>query len=420
MMDNAFHGGINMKTIEQLVKDYALLVIESGINLYKGQSLLIKTSYDGYYFAQALAESAYDHGAQLVKIEINDLKLMRKRTETQSVETLSLLPDYEKQVDYEMMAKDWAYIYIDNTEDRFWLADADATQLSALRSATSRWHHIYQTSRMRHEHPWCVICTPGPVWARKVLGEKATVEDLWHLLEPILKLDADDPAKAWTDYCKVLLGRCAWLDSLQIAQLHYTSAKTDLTIGFREEHLWAGGGDPLPNGRWFLPNIPTEEVFTVPDLATAQGHVATTRPVSVMDSLVEDALITFEKGKVVACTARIGQSVMDSFLKTDEGASRLGEVALVDEQSAIARSQRIFGSILFDENASCHLALGAGYPSCLKGSAKLSSDAQLIAAGCNVSLVHTDFMVGCADIEITALTRSGDQVVIMENGKFTH
>jgi aminopeptidase len=244
------------------------------------------------------------------------------------------------------------------------------------------------------------------------------VEDLWQLLTPILKLDAEDPAQAWQEHSDNLVKRGNWLNSLNIASLTFKSPKTDLTIGFRKEHLWLGGGDPLPNGTWFLPNIPTEEVFTTPDLATAHGYVATTKPVSVMDSLVEDVLLTFEKGKVVSCKARVGQEIMDRFLGMDAGASFLGEVALVDEDSPIALSGRTFGSILYDENASCHLALGAGYPSCIAESEKLSSESQLQAAGCNTSMVHTDFMVGSADMKITATTRDGETVVIMENGRF--
>jgi len=215
-----------------------------------------------------------------------------------------------------------------------------------------------------------------------------------------------------------LVKRGEWLNSLRIETLRFQSSKTDLTIGFRPEHLWLGGGDPLPNGTWFLPNIPTEEVFTTPDFATASGYVATTRPVSVMDSLVEDAVLRFEQGRVISCTARVGQQIMDRFLQMDTGASLLGEVALVDEDSPIALSGKVFGSILFDENASCHLALGAGYPSCLSNSARLNGEQQLREAGCNTSLVHTDFMVGSADMRITAKTRDGRSVQIMENGRF--
>jgi len=408
-----------MKSIEQMVNEYADLVITSGVCLYHGQSLQIKAGPEAYWFAQILAEKAYEKGALLVRIEIEDLRLIKKRTDVQNQDMLADVPDFSRQTDYEMMVKDWAYIRIDNTEDRHYLTDADADQLAIYKSALSIAGTLYRNSRMRHEHPWCVIAVPGPRWAKDVLGEQAETDDLWKVVAPILKLDTPNPAKAWQDHADLLLKRGQKLNDLAITSLHFKSAKTDFTVGFTKEHLWAGGGDPLPNGTWFLPNIPTEEVFTTPDRLTASGYIATTKPVSVMDSLVEDVVLTFEKGKVVACKARIGQSVMDKFLAMDEGASYLGEVALVDEDSPIAQSGKVFGSILYDENASCHIALGAGYPSCLKNAEKLSNETLLREAGCNTSMVHTDFMVGSSDMDIIATTARGKQVQIMKAGRFT-
>lgn len=408
-----------MKSLEQMINDYADLILTSGVCLYHGQSLQIKAGPEAYWFAQILAEKAYEKGALLVRIEIDDLRLVKKRTDVQNKEMLSDVPDFSKQIDYEMMVKDWAYIRIDNTEDRHWLEDANADQLAIYKSALSRAGTHYRNSRMRHEHPWCVIALPGPRWAKAVLGEEAETADLWKVVAPILKLDTSNPAQAWQDHADTLLKRGQKLQDLKITSLHFKSAKTDFTVGFTKEHLWAGGGDPLPNGTWFLPNIPTEEVFTTPDRLTASGVIATTKPVSVMDSLVEDAVFTFKQGKVIECKARVGQAVMDKFLAMDEGASFLGEIALVDENSPIAQSGKVFGSILYDENASCHIALGAGYPSCLKNADKLSNEELLREAGCNTSMVHTDFMVGSPDMDITATTESGNKVQIMQGGRFT-
>ena len=407
-----------MKTIGQMIEDYARLIVHTGVGLYGGQCLQIKTGAENYWFAQKIAEIAYGCGALLVDIRIDDLKLVRKRIDAQNPEQLTVVPDYVKLVDYEMMAKDWAYIRIDNTEDRQWLEDADAEKLSAYKGGIGKSGTLYRQSRMRNEHPWCVVCAPGPIWAKSVLGPEATVEEFWSVLAPILRLDAHDPAAAWKQHAQKLSERSLFLNNLKISTLHFISAKTDLTIGFTEAHRWMGGGDPLPNGSWFMANIPTEEVFTTPDRLFVEGHVATTRPVSVMDSLVEDVELEFKDGKVVSCKARIGQQIMDRYLDTDEGARYLGEVALVGEDSPIARSNKIFHSILFDENASCHLALGAGYPSCLANAEQLSTDEKLLEVGCNNSLVHTDFMIGSADMAITASTRTGEQVQIMRNGKF--
>lgn len=406
------------KDMQSLIRTYANLIVTSGVSLYPGQCLQIKSGPDTYWFAQEIALAAYESGAQLVRIETEDLRLIGKRAEVQTEKELSYVPDFNRQIDFEMMVKDWAYVRIDNTEDRHWLEHADAAKLSAYKSGMAESGKFYQISRMRNEHPWCVVCAPGPEWAKAVLGPDATVEEFWDVLAPILRLDTPDPIQAWKDHSDMLLKRCKKLDDLHIAKLHFTNSFTDLTIGFTDKHVWMGGGDPLPSGGWFIANIPTEEVFTTPDRLTAEGYVTTTRPVSVMDSLVEGVTLEFAGGKVISCTAKKGQAVMDRFLDTDEGARYLGEVALVDEDSPIAQSNHIFHSILFDENASCHLALGAGYPSCLANAAELNSDEKLLSAGCNRSLVHTDFMVGSADMHIDAITRDGDRVTIMDNGKF--
>jgi aminopeptidase len=406
-------------TISSLEKTYASLIVSEGVVLYPGQCLQIKSGPGTYAFAREIARAAYDAGALYVRIDIDDPALIRKRTEVQGDRELSFVPHVVKNAEFEMLANDWAYIRIDATEDRFWLSDADAHRLAAYRSATAEAVRVGQLSRMRNEHPWCVVCAVGPQWAKQVLGKDATTEDLWRVLTPILRLDHENPPRAWRNHAQMLLNRCDALNALQIDHLHFTSSQTDLTVAFTPEHRWTGGSDPLPNGTRFLANIPTEEVYSTPNRLTTEGYVTTTRPVSVMDSLVEDVRLEFSAGKVVSCSARVGQEIMESFLDTDEGARYLGEVALVDEFSPIAQSGYLFHSILYDENASCHLALGAGYPSCLAHGAQLNSDEKLLAAGCNRSLVHTDFMIGSADMHIDAYTRSGERISIMHEGKFS-
>lgn len=405
-----------MKSIPQMVKEYADLVISSGVALYKGQSLMIRTSLESYWFAQELAARGYEKGAALVKIEIDDLQLLKKRLEWQDEESLTTLPDYYKMVDYEMMAKDWAYIRIDNTENRHQLVGADPAKLALHKKALSSAGKLLSGKRMRHEIPWCVICVPGEVWAKDVLGREGTVEELWSIVGPILKLDHANPIEAWEEQSNLLKERSAKLDALNIRALKFKSKTADLRVGLAPTHRWVGGGDTLPSGTHFLPNIPTEEIFTTPDYLNVSGVVTTTRPVSVLDTIVEGVTLTFEKGKVVECHAKVGQEVMERFLAIDEGARFLGEVALVDESSPIAKSKRVFGSILYDENASCHLALGAGYPSALKGGGALN-EKELAQAGCNLSAVHTDFMVGSPDLTIVAETPTGE-VAIMEKGLF--
>lgn len=198
------------------------------------------------------------------------------------------------------------------------------------------------------------------------------------------------------------------LNALGIKSLHYESPVTDLTVGLCPSSRFLGADSLLPDGRRFFPNLPTEELFTTPDRTKADGYVTTTRPVSVLNEMTESVRLVFKDGKVISSSAEKGEKIMERYLAIDEGSSRLGECALVDEGNAIAMSGKLFASGLYDENASCHLALGAGYPSCLSN----KEDA------CNESLVHTDFMIGSSDMTITAILKNGGTAPLMVNGKF--
>ncbi len=397
---------------------YADLIIERGINLRKGQSLVIKTGPGTYDFARILAKSAYAHGALFVNVQLDDLDLLASRLANQTIEDVVKEPHYLLDEDYEMISEDWAYIRIDNTEDRLDHAPFDAVKYQAYQKQFSVAHSAIMEKRMRHQSQWCVVCAAGPRWAQLVLGPEATQDEMWDLLSPILLLDHESPVQAWDEKDKVFAKRMEYMNSLKIQSLHFSSGVTDLTIGFRPQSLWLGGSDPLPDGSRFFPNLPTEEIFSVPDMYDVNGHVTTTRPVSVMNQPTEEVTLTFKDGVVVDCTARVGSDVMQKFLDIDEGSRRLGECALVDEDSPIAKSNKVFGSILYDENASCHIALGAGYPTCLSNGKNLTTKEQLHGEGCNTSLNHTDFMIGSPDMDIMATTAAGKQVPIMSKGHF--
>lgn len=285
---------------------------------------------------------------------------------------------------------------------------------------------------MRDQHSWLVIAAPGPNWARHVfrqsgpqfagmadkLSDEAITDRLWSELEKILRLDQADPAQAWLDHAAALQERCLKLDSLKLKAVRFLNADSDLYVGLNPTSVWHGGGAVLPDGRRFMPNIPTEEVFTTPDYRQTHGRVKAIRPVNVMDTLVQDAWFEFENGKVVRCGAKSGQNVLEKFIAMDEGAAYLGELALVAGDSPIFKSGLLFGSILYDENASCHIALGAGYPSCLSNAAQLSSPEAVKAAGCNISLVHTDFMIGTPQTDVIGICRDGREVPLIQQGSF--
>ncbi|MDA3809078.1 MAG: aminopeptidase [Spirochaetaceae bacterium] len=397
---------------------YAKAVITSGINLRKGQCLSIVSGAENYMFARILAQEAYKSGAKFVKIEMIDNHLLLSRLENQDGEDLDYFPNYRINFGQEMLVDDWAHIRIDNTEEISVMKSADSEKLNRLRSQTQKRLQFVSKSLMKDEHPWCVIAIPGPKWAKSVLGEEATEEDLWRILKPILRLDREDPIAAWDEHNRSLHKRCTEYNHLKFDRIRFQSEGTDLTVGLSERSRWSGGPTSLPSGRLFNPNIPSEEIFTTPDWRRTEGRVKITRPVKVLEKQVIGAEFIFEKGKVVNFRADEGAESLKEYLETDDGAAYLGEVALVQNDSPISNSGKIFNSILFDENASCHIALGAGYPTCFSGYQELDSSEKLKEAGCNDSLVHTDFMLGAPDTTLTAYTQDGRELVIMKEGNF--
>ena len=397
---------------------YAEVVLKKGVNLKKGQNLLINCNAGNYDFARVLAEKAYTLGAGFVEVSVHDNYISRSRLAAQEGEQLEYVPNYEVVRGHQMLSEDWARIRIDSTEELDVLGDADAGKLGILSKAQRKTMKFVSKSLMNDEHSWCVIAAPGPEWAKKVLGVKGRPEELWEILKPILRLDSDDPTARWEEHALKLQKRSRTLNDMKLDTLHFKSSATDLTIGLNRISLWAGGPAPLPDGSLFFPNLPTEEVFTTPDYSRCEGTVRVTKALKVLETMVRGAWFVFEKGRVVDFGADQGKDLLDKFLNMDEGARSLGEVALVDESSPIAASGLIFGSILYDENASCHIALGAGYPTCLDLPASVSSEEDLKKEGCNISLVHTDFMIGSPDLDVTGRDGEGKEYPIIRQGSF--
>lgn len=404
---------------QTLLDTYADLVILKGINLKKNKSVAIMTGPGTYYFARALSKSAYRNGALYVQVLLDDLDVLATRLDNQNEEQLKHSPSFIRALDNEMCAEGWSYIRIDSTEDRLDHAPLHQEKNQVYGTAKREFSATRLKKTMRHELPWCVVVAPAPLWARKVLGEHATTADLMDVLKPILRLDEDDPCAAWDKHGLMLKKRRDRLDEMHIDSLHFKSPVTDFTIGFTEQARFLGGSETLPDGTPFFPNLPTEEIFTTSDRMRANGYITTTRPVSVLNSRTEEVRLVFKDGEVVDYSAKVGKEVLDAFFSIDEGTRRIGECALVDESSPIAQSGLVFDSILIDENASCHIALGDGYPTCLTHGASLTTEESLNEAGCNTSLMHVDFMVGSKDMNITARTREGMDIQIMKMGLFT-
>jgi aminopeptidase len=268
---------------------------------------------------------------------------------------------------------------------------------------------------------WTVAAIPSPKWAQKVfpkLDEDAAMDALWQAIAKAARVDGPDPAAEWTRHNESFLSRTEFLNTKQFVSLRIKSSLgTDLTLGLPDNHIWAGGGEKSPNNGLFFPNIPTEEIFTAPHRLRADGRVVASMPLIYQGNLIEGIDITFKDGKVAAYTASQNYELLKGIIETDEGAAYLGEIALVPYDSPISQMKTLFYNTLFDENASCHLALGMAYPNCVSGTEGLGEE-QLKELGLNISFTHVDFMFGTADLEVVGVDGEGNETKVFENGGF--
>ncbi len=399
---------------------YAELVVQTGVNLQPEQNLYIRTGPDTYPFAALIAEKAYISGAGYVHIELLDNRLLSRRLLVQQNELqLTFLPNFIQSIHSELLSDDWAYIRIHNSEDEHYLRSTDPGKLKAYNRSFRKKLQTFYSSLMRDEHPWSVVTCPGDNWAKNVLGNSADADQLWEVMIPILKLDQEDPAAAWQAFSRELQLKSTNLAAMMIDTLHLEGPGTDLHIGISEQANWIGGSTRLPDGREFMPNIPTEELFTTPDCRRITGIVTSSKPFSIFGKQIGNVRLEFAEGELISYSGASAEdsTMLSQYFSMDDGASRLGEIALVDQNSAIAASNLLFHNTLLDENAACHIALGAGYPVCLPG-LDGSDEETLLRHGCNVSVVHTDMMIGSDQLQITAHCQDGSSRAIMRDGTF--
>jgi aminopeptidase len=396
---------------------YAELLI-AALGLKEGQNLRIKGEPVHWPLMTELAAVAYRAGARFVDVNSDHAALHKARVENSREEYLEYVPATVDAVQKVLVEEQWALISVKNMEDPDFYADLDQAKNGTVQRAVAHAQQPFRRAVQANKFQWLVCSWPTDPWARKILGPDATSEKLWEAMQPILRLDREDPVQAWWDHAAALDRRAEEFEKLGIDRLHFSGPDTDLTVGLPEKVHWLGGSAEADTGATFLPNLPTEEVFTTPDYRRTEGTVQVTRPVLVLGNLVEGATFTFREGKVVDYDARRGKESLDRYFQIDDNARYLGEIALVDAASPIYQSGLTFYDILLDENAANHFALGSAYPGGVHGGDALSEE-EMTAAGINRSAVHTDFMFGSDDLTCTANLRDGSTREIMRGGRFT-
>jgi aminopeptidase len=398
------------------LKTYARLLLKTGVNLQPGQKLDVGWEAPHREFVRVLTEEAYALGAAYVNARLVDPALNRRRALLSPPQHWDFVPGWMTAYWDELVRDDWATIALTGTEDPQIYEGVEPGALGRIAAAIAGRRGTFLEALTKSMFCWNVAAVPTDGWARQVLGEGKTAADLWQALIPVLSLDETDPEAAWKTRIATLARRRAALDSLHVGSLRFTGPGTDLTVGLMPQSRWRGGDEQAANGRRFAPNLPTEEVFTTPDWRLTSGYAVCTRPVEVLGSGVEKASFVFREGRVVEFDAAKNRDVLAQYLQQDGQSNALGEVALVDGSSRIFRSGLVFHNILFDENAACHIALGSGYPDAVEGGRDLNAEERL-AMGCNVSRVHTDFMIGGPEITVDATTSKGT-VRLIDRGAF--
>ncbi len=402
-----------------VMQKYAKLIARKGINVKKGQEVVVSASLDQPEFVKMVVEECYRAGASKVTVEWSFQPITKLHYRYRSLKTLSTFEKWEIEKLEHKCETLPATIYIES-DDPDGLKGIDQTKVSKASQAKYPIIKPYH-DKMDNKYQWCIAAVPGEAWAKKVFpGERTSkaVEKLWNAILYTSRADGDDPVKAWEEHNADLKTRFEYLNSLGIESLHYTASNgTDFTVGLIPDALFMGGSELTLDGREFNPNIPSEEVFTSPMKGNAEGIVYATRPLSYRGELIENFSVRFEGGKAVEVHAEKGEALLKQMISMDENAAYLGECALVPFDSPIRNSEITFYNTLFDENACCHLAFGRGFENCIKDFDKYTLE-ECRQKGINDSLIHVDFMIGSEDLNITAHTRDGKDVAIFKDGNW--
>ena len=399
---------------------YADFIVKVGVNVRPRQNFIVRCPVTMPDFAHACVRAGYEAGAKTVVVRWEDDKLTRLNMELADEKDLTAMKPYELRsyLDYAEDPDGCCTLAI-HAEDPEALAGLDAGKLNRVNLARRTFMKPWQEYTMNDRVQWCVAAVPAPGWAAKVFPElplDEAVEKLWALIFDVCRVTGGDPVGEWQAHMERLSTLRDKMNALDLESVHFKSSNgTDLTVGLADQAVWESAASKSEKGVVFLPNIPTEEVFTAPHKDRVEGVVYGTKPYVFNGQLIKDFRVTFEKGRVVDYHAEQGQVLLGRLLDGDEGSRSIGEVALVPASSPINRSGVLFYNTLFDENAACHIAFGASYPGTTADGTRLSKE-ELLERGMNQSAIHEDVMIGAEDSEITGKCRDGRTVTLFQNG----
>lgn len=410
---------------QESLRKYAGMIVRVGLNLREGQRLLINnltTRGVGLHVAplvREVAKAAYKAGARYVDVLWGDEELLKTRVQMAPRSSFSEFSEWQAKALMDLFDQDGAHLTIrSNNPD---LMDGEDPEIVGQVQKVYLEHYAdYSKLLGQNKMNWLVVAAAGPDWATRVFPDLEPAEaekKLWEAIFAITRVDQPDPVAAWEKHVKDLQQRSEYLNAKQYAALHYKAPGTDLTVGLPQGHFWNSAGSTTQNGIFYIANLPTEEVFTLPHKDQINGHVSASMPLSYSGAMMEDFSLTFKNGHVVKATAKKNEAVLKKLVGADEGASSLGEVALVPHSSPISQRGHLFFDGLIDENAASHLALGRAYKFTLIGAENLS-DEDFQARGGNVSMVHVDFMIGSSKMDIDGLQADGSSEPVMRQGEW--
>lgn len=410
-----------MANLKPKLERYADLIVRKGVNVKPGQEVVVQAPVDVAAFVRLLVARAYAVGAGHVTVIWNDDAVTRLTYENVDASWFETVPAWQREQLDSLAEAGACFIFVEGADPEA-LKGIDPAKPAAASKARNTQCVKYRHGMDFNINPWCIAGAPVAAWVRQVypgVEDEVATYRLWCAILSVARADGDDPEAAWELHNATFEKNLRLLNERHFDRLHYTSANgTDLWVGMTDKHVWEGGSSSTPDGHVFFPNIPTEEVFTSPHCERVDGVVYSALPLVRHGNKIDRFWLRFENGLVVDFDAEVGRDTLASILDTDEGARRLGEVALISKNTPIRETETLFYDTLYDENASCHLALGSGFPECYEGGYAMTQD-DLRDLGLNKSGTHVDFMIGADDLDIMGVTADGEEIPVFVNGQWT-